>query len=222
MSTRQARSRAGAASLRRPAQRRRTRKAIVDAAIALIHAGKTPSVAEVARAAEVSRRTMYLYFPSFDQLLLDATVGALAQQSVDQAISGAPNGVEERVVRLVRALTDVSPEIERLGRELVRLTLTIARPVDLNAPTRGYRRIEWIESTVAAWREPLGEQRWRRLIAALAMIVGWEALIVQRDICGLTPDRAVEVSEWAARALVAAARRELKAGRGARRRGRRP
>src|SRR5690349_21262329 len=88
---------------RRPAQRRRTRKAIVDAAIALLARGETPSVAEVAAAADVSRRTVYLYFPTFDQLLIDATVGALTQASVDRAIDAPSTGedVEQRVERMV-------------------------------------------------------------------------------------------------------------------------
>src|SRR6478672_10276562 len=85
---------------KRPAQRRRTRKAIVDATTALLARGATPSVADVAAAADVSRRTVYLYFPTFDQLLIDATVGALSQASVDRAIEGtsAENGedVESR------------------------------------------------------------------------------------------------------------------------------
>jgi AcrR family transcriptional regulator len=62
----------------RPAQRRRTRKAIVDAAIALLSQGVTPSVDDVAAAADVSRRTIYLYFETFDQLLLDATARPLS------------------------------------------------------------------------------------------------------------------------------------------------
>ena len=44
----------------RAAQRRRTRKVIVAAAAELLAQGKTPSVAEVAEAAEVSRRTVYM------------------------------------------------------------------------------------------------------------------------------------------------------------------
>src|SRR5580765_3431107 len=104
---------------RRPAQRRRTRKAIVDATITLLARGETPSVNEVAAAADVSRRTVFLYFPSFDQLLLDATVGALSQASVDRAIEQAPSDDEDtRVESMVRALHHVTPELERLGRSL--------------------------------------------------------------------------------------------------------
>src|SRR5689334_23263805 len=103
-------------STQRAAQRRRTRKAIVEAATALLARGETPTVADVAAAADVSRRTVYLYFPSFDQLLLDATVGALTQASVDRAIEASSSGddIDARVERMVRALHDVTPEVERL------------------------------------------------------------------------------------------------------------
>src|SRR5204862_2751724 len=63
-------------------QRRRARAAIVAAAGDLLRAGRTPSINDVADAADVSRRTVYLYFPTVDQLLLDATLGILSQAAV--------------------------------------------------------------------------------------------------------------------------------------------
>ncbi|TGP27103.1 MULTISPECIES: TetR/AcrR family transcriptional regulator [unclassified Mesorhizobium] len=190
----------------RAAQKRRTRKAIVDAAIALLARGETPTVNDVAAAADVSRRTVYLYFPSFDQLLLDATVGALSQASVDRAIEQASDSGEARVEHLVRALHHVSPEVEKLGRALIRLTVdTNAEPPADGAPRRGYRRIEWIESALAPLRDQLDPTRWSKLVRALAMVIGWEALIVQRDVCGLGPAEGEALSVWAANALVKAA-----------------
>jgi AcrR family transcriptional regulator len=200
----------------RPAQRRRTRKAIVDATMALLARGGTPSVAEVAAAADVSRRTVYMYFPTFDQLLIDATVGALSASAVDRAIDDgdAAAGVEERVERMVRALHRVPPEVERLGRTLIRLTVeNDGKGGGRQQPRRGYRRIVWIESALAPWRERIDSAQWRRMVAALAMIVGWEALIVQRDVCGLTASEGEELSVWAARALMRAARRDARRGR---------
>ena len=41
--------------------------------------------------------------------------------------------------------------------------------------------------------------------ASVAMVIGWEALIVLQDLRGLTPDEQAEVSTWAARALIQAA-----------------
>ena len=190
----------------RPGQKRRTRKAIVDAAIALLARGATPSVHDVAAAADVSRRTVYLYFPSFDQLLIDATIGALSQASVDRAIDHAPGeDGEARVERMVRALHHVTPETERLGRALIRLTVADLPGANAAAPRRGYRRIEWIEAALSKCRHRLPAKQWRRLVCALAMVIGWEALIVQRDICGMSAQEGEELSVWAARALTRAA-----------------
>jgi AcrR family transcriptional regulator len=192
----------------RAAQKRRTRKAIVDATIALLAGGETPTVNDVAAAADVSRRTVYLYFPSFDQLLLDATIGALSQTPVDRAIEqvSASDDEDARVERLVRAVHHVSPEVERLGRALVRLTVDAsAEPAADGRPRRGYRRIAWIEAALSPWRNRLDPARWQRLVSALAMVIGWEALIVQRDVCGLNAADGEELSVWAARALLNAA-----------------
>src|SRR4029079_151129 len=70
----------------RVAQRRRTRRAIVEAAAELLRAGAEPSVNEIAAAAEVSRRTVYLYYPTLDQLVLDATISTL-NVDVDAALA---------------------------------------------------------------------------------------------------------------------------------------
>jgi len=201
--------------LERPGQRRRTRKAIIDATIALLARGHTPSVADVAAAADVSRRTVYLYFPTFDQLLIDATLGALSQASVDRAIETAADGdrVEDRVERMVRALHRVTPEVERLGRSLIRLTVDGAHGATDGVPRRGYRRVEWIEHALSPLKARLRPAQWRRLVAALAMVVGWEALIVQRDVCGLSASESEALSVWAARALLDATLKEVRADR---------
>ena len=108
----------------RPAQRRRTRKAIVDATVELLERGVTPTVVEIANAADVSRRTVYMYFPKLEQLLLDATLGALSQSEVDQVLEPAELvDVGDRVEAMARALQGMSPEVERLGRSLIRLTV---------------------------------------------------------------------------------------------------
>jgi AcrR family transcriptional regulator len=195
----------------RTAQKRRTRKAIVDATIALLARGGTPSVTEVAAAADVSRRTVFLYFPTFDQLLIDATVGALSERPVQHALDGAApdDDPAARVEGLVRALHHVTPDMERLGRALVRLTVDAPADGD-GMPRRGYRRIEWIESALAPWRGRMDRARWRRLVCALAVVVGWEALIAQRDVCGLSAAEGEELSVWSARALVRAALEETR------------
>src|SRR4051812_36633083 len=109
----------------RPAQRRRTRKAIVAAAAELLKAGETPSVGQVAEAADVSRRTVYQYFPTLEQLLIDATLGLLDQSAVDAAIEAADpvDDAEARVTALITAIAESATEQLPLGRQLIRLTV---------------------------------------------------------------------------------------------------
>ena len=191
----------------RPGQRRRTRKAIVEATSELLRAGSTPTIAEIADAAEVSRRTVYLYFPTLEQLLIDATLGALSQAEVDEVIETPEiaGDAGARVEAMARALQSMSPEAERLGRSLIRLTVDAPPNTDGDvSPRRGYRRVEWIEKALAPLREQIDPDQFQRLVFALAMVVGWEALIVQRDICGLNAEQGQDLSAWAARALLQA------------------
>jgi AcrR family transcriptional regulator len=195
-----------AAETGRYRQRRRTRAAIVAATTELLRSGTTPSVGEIADAADVSRRTVYAYFPTLEQLLLDATLGLLSQSAVDDAIDAADTGDDatERVAAMIRALSAVSTETLPLGRSLLRLTVDAPRPADAAAPVRGYRRISWIERALEPLRGRLDDAALERLVSGLAMVVGWEALIVLEDLRGLGPEEELDVTLWAARALIRA------------------
>jgi AcrR family transcriptional regulator len=187
----------------RTAQRRRTRRAIVEATSRLLAAGADPSINDIAAAADVSRRTIYTYFPTLDQLLLDATIGAM-NVSVEAAIDapGEPDA-RARIAALIAVLSDGMTGSLPLGRKLIKLTVD-APPSDAE-PKRGYRRIGWIETALEPVRPRLGPDRFERLVSALAVVIGWEAFVVLFDVRGLTADQAREVITGAALTLLDAA-----------------
>jgi AcrR family transcriptional regulator len=184
----------------RPAQRRRTRQAILDATTQLLRAGQTPTLDEIALAAEVSRRTIYLHFPTLDQLLIDASMGILSENRIDAAIADAGNDVAARVDALVLAVLELAQEGLPLGRRMVALTANHPRADGI---TRGQRRVAWIELALDPIRSELSADQYERLAAGLAVIVGWESMIVLRDICGVDEGRERETLRWMARNLVA-------------------
>lgn len=198
--------RASADGQGRSRQRRRTRAAIVAATVELLRTGVTPSVGEIADAADVSRRTVYTYFPTLEQLLVDATLGLLSQTAVDEAIDAADTDGDavERVDAMIRAFAEISADTLPLGRSLIRLTVDAPRADD-SSPKRGYRRIGWIERALEPLRDQLDPPAFERLVSALAMVVGWEAEIVLQDLRGLDPETELEVTLWTARAIVRAA-----------------
>ena len=106
--------------------------AIVAATRQLVSEGKTPSIDDIAEAADVSRRTIYLYFPTLDQLVLDASVALLSEATVDAALDTERFGDDPvaRVDALVSAFVRPRDDALPLGRKIIRLTVDAPRAVD--------------------------------------------------------------------------------------------
>jgi AcrR family transcriptional regulator len=193
----------------REAQKRRTRNAIVAATRELVASGRTPSIEEIAVAADVSRRTIYMHFPTLDQLLLDAASGLLAETAVDGRLAASEERGDDALARtdaLARGLVEVAPSAMPLGRKLI--ALTVDAPSESGSTRRGYRRTSWVERALSPAREQLSPERYERLVSALCVVLGWEAMVVLRDIRGLDADEEEQTLRWAARALVQAALEE--------------
>ncbi len=210
------------ASTERVQQKGRTRTALLAAAVRLLTSGAQPTVAEVADAASVSRRTAYRYFPSQEQLLAEAALEGVRGIMV-QAIEGERGtgrdvaDIEGRLDRAVQAMQRSAAGNEQLLRTMIRLTVTApAAPsgADATVPKRGYRRIEWIALALAPVKKKLGKKRYERLVSALATCMGIEALIVLRDLRGLSEVDAEEVSRWSARTLLRESLRDAGQRRG--------
>ncbi|MEU8149404.1 hypothetical protein [Nonomuraea sp. NPDC048901] len=67
--------------------------------------GTTPSIDEIT-AADVSRHTAHMYFPSLDHLLIDATVGTSNEPPVEEALAdpALAGDTAARVEALTRTL----------------------------------------------------------------------------------------------------------------------
>src|SRR5581483_10730700 len=189
----------------RVARGARTRAAIVNAAGVMLGRGDHVTIDAVAEAARVSRRTIYTYFPALEQLVLDATAGSLANARVD-AVFERHADAEARIAALARAIVAMSADTMPLGRALIRLTIEPPQPADgARAARRGYRRVAWIERALEPLRARLTPARFKRLVSALSVVLGWEAMIVLEDVRGLAPREEEAVCMWTARALVRAA-----------------
>jgi|ERR671925_1851617 AcrR family transcriptional regulator len=209
----------GVASQReRVNQKRRTRAALVEAAQRLLEQGQTPTVADVADVALVSRATAYRYFPSQEHLLLDVVLQRSIEE-INQHVDAAMRSrdVAARLEALVSAVQDEVVANEPAFRTL--LQLSIAQPPS-DSPTvariRGERRLRWIEQALEPIAGELDERTGRLLVSALTLCVGAEGFVLLRDLCGLDASAAEETLRWAALAMLAAAAsgRELRQNSG--------
>jgi len=182
-------------------QKARTRRALVSAARDMVRLGVTPTVEEAAAAASVSRATAYRYFPNQQALLV------AAHPEVDAASllgEGAPTDPEARLDRVVTELAKIFLDSEESYRNMLRLSLASGSPGPDLALRKG-RRFIWIEDALAPLRREFSSSEFARLVHAISITIGIEALITLVDLGGLSRDRAIEVMRWAAKGLLRAA-----------------
>src|SRR5918998_3505565 len=184
--------------------RRRTRRAMIEAATRFVREGASPSVTEVADAAGVSRETAYRYFPTQESLLAEVIVPDLEAALAAEAL---PDDLENRFGAAFTSLwsSDVANEVALrtvLRRGLERPPGESVEREEEAGSIRAGRRVRWLRNALAPVRERIGEESFERLVAAMCLCVGIESLVVLRDVCGLEAEEAEEVARWAAFALL--------------------
>lgn len=199
----------GYVSVGRTSQKMRTRNALKAAAGELIAAGRQPSVADVADAAGISKSTAYRYFPSqelmYAEVALTAAVAADRQQ-VHRAAEGPGDAADrlDRVIRADHAFTLRHEHALRVGTRAFLLLLD-SYP---EAPIEPSHRLRYLSTALEPLADQLPAPALRRLVAALSMCVGLEAVLATQVSCGLSPQEAEEVKRWTAAALLGAALQE--------------
>jgi AcrR family transcriptional regulator len=181
----------------------RTRALMVATASDMMRRGLSPSVSEVAEAAGVSRSTAYRYFPTLADMLRAVVAQALGPILTWE--DPAPNG-GARLASLYGKTFQRLSEHEATFRAAIRQSLepSVDVPGDKTLG-RGHRLSLLLR---AIGDSGLSPEQSAKLVHALSLTFGIEAMIVLKDICGLDDRQAEEVAIWSAQALLQAALRE--------------
>lgn len=186
----------------RTAQKMRTRKALVDAARALIISGLTPTVEDAAAAASIARTTAYRYFPNQRDLLVAAYPEIELQSLLGTHL---PDTVEARLDAVVGEYLRKTIDNEVALRAALRLSLDPQGTYRETLLLRQGRVIAWLKDALEPLGERLSEQTVERLVYAIRAAAGIEALVWLCDIAGLSRDEANDLMMWSARALLRSA-----------------
>lgn len=204
-------------------QKQRTRGAIVDAAVRLVRAGATPTVAQAAEAAGVSRATAYRYFPTPEDLLIEVATVTPAMQPVEAVLAelGDDADPETRFLRVQDTFNAVVVREEAQMRTALRAYLDNwlarrQRGAKDGTELREGRRMRWLGRVLEPARGALPARQRRRLECALALTLGMDGMVVMKDVCRLKDDEARDVLRWAGLALLRAGLAEVGAGSPAR------
>jgi AcrR family transcriptional regulator len=185
-------------------QKQRTRRLLLASARALIAEGRSPSVAEVADHAEVSRSSAYRYFSTPEAMVQEAVLDALAS-GLDAAEPVPPGATPaEAAAATVAAIIAMVLRNEALFRAYL---AEAVKGADEGAPRRAGRRLDWLARPLAPLRARMAETVFERLLHALSLLAGIEAVVVLRDVCGQNDAGIETTARWMAQALVEAAER---------------
>jgi AcrR family transcriptional regulator len=189
--------------------RARTQRKLLASAMQLVRRGRTPSVAEVALAAGVSRATAYRYFPN-----RSTVIAAVVAESLGPVRSYEPRASDgrQRVRELFSQTFPRFKEFEPHMRAALQLSLeheSLERVglLEEERYRRGFRR-GLLQRAAAPLRDKLGRRRYDKLLKALSIVYGIEPYVVLRDIWGSSDREVEEIARWMLDALVDAALRE--------------
>jgi len=200
-----AKARTTATETGRVKQKLRTRQALLAAAKSLVDAGGTPTLAEVAEHALVSKTTAYRYFASADDLITEVFFDR-DFPTVATALASVGDDPTERLLAVAAAVNDALLANELAMRMIVRNSLDMNLNSPDDPPLRPGRRRALIAAALSPLASELPPGELERLENALALVIGPEAIVAARDVCGLSPDQTHDLTRWAAGALLAYAR----------------
>jgi len=191
-------------------QKRRTRKAIIQAASDLVRAGQQPSVAEAAEVALVSKATAYRYFPTKHSLLMEVGFEAM-HPSARSLLEGAPeDDPKARFEIVLRAVHALMTSDEAVFRTVMKVTqerwLESADRAEQDPVVREGRRLEHIDAAIEPLRSELARDALVRLRYGLALVFGIEPIVILKDVCGLDSAQALAVLEWVGKSLIEASK----------------
>jgi AcrR family transcriptional regulator len=191
-------------------QKRRTRRALIEAASNLVRAGQQPSVADAAEAALVSKATAYRYFPTQHALLVEIGFEAI-HPSARSLLKGAPeDDPQARFETVHRAVHGYMTSDEALFRTMLKVTqerwLESADRAEQDPVVREGRRLEHIDAVIEPLRNELDSEALARLRCGLALVFGIEPIVILKDVCGLDSAGVLEVLQWVGKTLIAASK----------------
>ncbi len=182
----------------RTRQKLETRNRILKHAQDLMARGTVFNLEEVAHEAGMSRATVYRYFSSIDLLIAEAGL-YIKTRSPEEILKGlSGKNTRERILGIQKYYNKLSLDNEEAFRKYVGIVLTQKS----KKFKRGARRVKTLEMALSDNNSVLNEQELTLLINAATVLMGIEAMIVTRDVCGLSKQESTQTLRWALEKIV--------------------
>lgn len=181
-------------------QKLKTRVSILSAAKRLMKKSEKITLEDVAKEANISRATIYRYFSNIDLLIMEASLD-IQHLSADQ-IKEETNELSlvERILFIQEHYNSLAQKNETGFRRYLSAALT--ESITNKKKVRGARRVESLKKSLEPFKARLPKEQYERLINIASVLMGIDALIVAKDVCGLNNDESSELLKWGIQMIV--------------------
>ncbi|MDI9256778.1 TetR/AcrR family transcriptional regulator [Flavobacterium sedimenticola] len=183
----------------RSKQKYHTREKILSAAQQLLQSKTDFTLEEVAQNAKLSRATVYRYYSNSDALSAEAVLDRLTKDSSSIAKDIKGDDVLSRCLEIQHYYNNLALDNEAAFRKYLSIVLTNTSEVE---QVRGGRRVETLKATLENSNPNLTTKDKTNLIHAASILMGIEAFIVTKDVCGLDNENSKATLKWAMEMMI--------------------
>ena len=175
-------------------QKIKTRTRILSAAKRLMAKSKKVSLEDIAQEAKVSRATIYRYFSNIDLLSAETSLDIhhISPQQLLEEVKELT--LEQRILYVQNYYNQLAQDHELVFRRY--LSAVLSASVDSKQKLRGARRAETMDLILDSIGSGLSKKDLKQLKNIATVLMGIDAVIVTKDVCGLTNQQAKDTLQW--------------------------
>lgn len=179
----------------RAEQKAKTKVKILKATKALLQLEKPITLEDIALEAHISRATIYRYYSNIDLLITEATLEI--HHKSPEAIFKESKGkaLDEQLLDIQEQYNQFAAKNETVFRRY--LSAVLSESLSNKEKIRGARRIKTLEKVLGEANSEISAEDRVKLKNVGALLMGIDALVVCKDVCGLNNQETNDTLKWA-------------------------
>ncbi len=173
-------------------QKLKTRDRIIKSAHELLNSGTELNMNDVAKKAGISRATVYRYFSSPELLATQLNLILNVPEPKETAASVSKLSLNDGLLNVQNQFLDFILKTENSSRTFLSAFLSMTSP-ELK---RGQHRIKTIQEFLKKNKNNLDSEAKDKLTHIAVLLMGIEAIIVMKDVCGLDEVKSRKTLQW--------------------------
>lgn len=177
-------------------QKLKTQQRILETAKKMLLSKKDFSLEDVAAKMQISRATIYRYYPNIDILCLDVAIAMTNKDPEDFSHYVKDMNLAQSLFYVQDYFNNLIQKHETPFRKYLSLVLDKSVKGEKASAHRGGRRPKTLEIVMEPFRDEIGNKNYENLKNIVTVLCGVEPLITNKDVNRLNNKQSNELLKW--------------------------